>query len=232
MKDDEFKAEYKKAKRKVYFKFISISVVVSAVLTALLFFIVFHGYDVPKSSLFDIVLPIPLHLIESFSAGTICLSAGLIILFGKSEMKKNISDSFFKKALKKIDREIKEFTEESKTMPAGILFLILGIIAIGMLSIKNVGFSDNGIRFSDSHNIIVVTAEYSDFELYKLDGYYNDNGGVSNYRNAYGIVNADGKSYDFGNVSDEFEVMLLSKYHHSFRNAETIDDAINEMKNK
>lgn len=101
-----------------------------------------------------------------------------------------------------------------------------------MLSIKNVGFSDNGIRFSDSHNIIVVTAEYSDFELYKLDGYYNDNGGVSNYRNAYGIVNANGKSYDFGNVSDEFEEMLLSKYHHSFRNAETIDDAINEMKNK
>ncbi|MDE5671435.1 MAG: hypothetical protein K2I14_08275, partial [Eubacterium sp.] len=72
-------------KRKVYFKFVSISIIASGVLTALLFFIVFHGYDVLKSSLFDVAFPIPLHLIESFGAGTFLLSVGTIILFGKSE---------------------------------------------------------------------------------------------------------------------------------------------------
>ena len=232
MRDNEFKAAYKKAKRKVYFKFISISVIISAVLTALLFFIVFHGYDVPKDSLFNIALPIPLHLIESFGAGTILLSAGTIVLFGKSEIIKHISAQYSEKALKKLKREINEFVGEKKSAPGGILFLVLGMIAIVILSIRNIGFSDNSIRFSDSHNIIVVTAEYSDFELYKLEGFYNENSGVSNYRNAYGIVNSNGRSYDFGNVSDEFEEMLLSKYHHSFREAETIDDAINQMKNK
>ena len=231
MKDDEFKAEYKKAKRKVYFKFIAISVVISAVLTALLFFIVFHGYDVMHQRLFGIIFPIPLHLIGSFGAGTILLSAGTIILFGKSEIINHISDNYSAKALKKFKKEVKDFTEEDKPWLAGILFLVLGILAIGVLSVHNIGFSDNGIRFSDSHNIIVVTAEYSDFELYKLKGYRGEKGGIFDYENAYGIVNADGKSYDFGNVTDEFEEKLLSKYH-SVKEAETIDDAINEMKNK
>ncbi|MDE5670922.1 MAG: hypothetical protein K2I14_05620, partial [Eubacterium sp.] len=148
-----------------------------------------------------------------------------------SEIIKHISDNYSAKALKKLNREILELVGEKKSAPAGIMFLVLGIIAIGILSIQNIGFSNSGVRFSDSHNIIVVTAEYSDFELYKLDGYYND-GKVMNYENAYAIVNSDGRSYDFGNVTDELEETLLSKYHHSFREAKTIDDAINEMKNK
>lgn len=208
-----------------------IALCISLVLTVAIYNLFYHNYTVAKSSLFGMTIPVPINLIESFVAGSIFLTVGLILLFKKRVIVNRISDSYKKKATKKINEENDEFTQGDKALAVGILFIVLGIISIGFLSVHCFGYNDTSIRFSDSNKMVITTAQYSDFELYKLKGYYNnDEGKVVLYGNtAYGIISKDGKRrYDFGNVSKETETNLLKIYHQQYTEITTINEHLNE----
>lgn len=222
---DDFKKEYKRIKRKTDFQLFLIALCISLALTAAIYYLFFHNYTVLKSSFFGIALPVPINLIESFAAGCICLTVGLILVFRKQIIKSRISDVYREKAVKQIEKENNEFTEGDKALPAGILILIIGIVAIGVLSVNCFGYNDTSIRFSDSNKIVITTAQYSDFKLYKLEGYYDDGKVLLYGDTAYGIISKNGNiKYDFGNVSKETETQLLKIYNNQYSEITTIDD--------
>lgn len=230
--DADFEKEYKKLKRKINLQFVAISALISLVLTFVIYYLFYHNYTVLKHSFFSINIPIPINLIESFLIGTFLLSFGLPLIFKKSIILNRIPDKYKKRVSKILDDENNKLTEGDKAIPTGIVVAVIGIIAISILSVHCFGYNDTSIRFSDSNKIIVTTAEYNDFSLFKLKGYYDDGKVLLYGGEAYGIVSLDGeKSYDFGNVSEEMRDELMSVYNHRYTEVETIDDGIIYVEN-
>lgn len=227
---NEAEKEYKAIKRKISAKLFAASTALSFMLTTVIHYAFYHNYTVLKSSLFSVKIPVPINLIESFVVGVVLLDFGLVLLCRRALVIKQVSDTNKKYILKKTDSDNKELTDGDNPVYAGLLIIAVAIVAIGFMSVNCFGYNDNSIRFSDSHKIIVTTAELSDFELFRLEGKYDDGKVMLYGKNAYGIVSKNGKrSYDFGNASEELEEMLLS-YYHTATDMKTIEDAINYSK--
>ena len=225
--DDEFKAKYKKLKRIALVRYTAIGIALSAVLTICTFFVVFHGYTVPKK----------LNLLEAFAAGALCFSTGLYLIFGQNYIMSGISKQYSKNAKKKFRNENKELFETKHPEYVGLFFAVIGLIAVFILSIHCVGFGETQLKFSDEHNMLITKARYSEFDLYKLEGYWDsDEYGTRLLLygdNAYGIVSHDGKrSFDFGNCDEEMTALLKAKFGKHYARAESIDDAIVKVKGK
>lgn len=231
MNNNELKIEIKKAKRKANAIIFLCSTILSVIIAFIFYYAFYHNYTVVLTSIADVKIPIPINLIEAVLLGIILFSFAFILLFRKSYILNNIPDQYTKKARKILEDEENELTEGDKASPAGLLVAIIAIIGVIFLSVNCFGTNEDSIRFSDSHNIVITTLKYSDCELFKLEGYYEDGAVMLYGDNAYGIVSKDGKrSYDFGNVSESRVDNLLSIYHHRYKEVKTIDDGINYIK--
>lgn len=233
MDNTELKREIKNAKRRANAIIVLCSFLLSVLISFIFYYAFYHNYDVGLTSLAGITIPIPINLAEAVLLGIFLFSFAFTLLFRKAFILKNIPDKYTKEATKILDSENNELTGGDKAIPVGLLLTVIAIIGVSVLSVNCFGANENSIRFSDSHKIVVTTLKYSDCELFKLEGQYDD-GKVINYNgNAYGIVSKDGKrSYDFGILLTDSENTLLSIYHNQCKEMTTIDDAINYVKDK
>ena len=214
--------------KKTEYKITALTILLSLALSVMICVISIHF--VFKSYLlltFNSSLPIAIVL------GTVCFYLAFEIILKNRLMKRFFSEDDYNNYLNNSSEILKKVYSVKSLKPVGVFFLILAILcAMGFSLNGSVGVSKDNVRFADSHKLAVVTKDYSEITLFKLEG-YDDNGAYSSYGDtkAYCIVTNDGKySYNFESVNDETENAIFKYFGNRYKTAKTIDKAINIMK--
>lgn len=222
--------QFSKEKRTVYSQIIIIATLVSLLSSLLIYKIAFHNAYVLKGSIFGIDLPLPTKMIVGIFAGSFLLSVSLILFFAKKGIIKRLGEGSQDYVSDKMDNDFKALFQTSNSKPVAMIFLIIAIATILFCGINNFGFYKDYCKFSDSHSIVVHKVAYSDLTLYRVKGWFDNATHLYNEdEKAYVIVSDDGKSYDFGVVSDELEQVLFSHFGRNYKEAETLDDVLAEQ---
>lgn len=217
---------YLKTKFTVNFQLFVIALAVSVLIGLIAFEMVFHNANVPKNNFFGVLLPLPLMVLCGIAAGTFLLTCSFNLLFSKQMILKKLGDGYYEFVERKLEESFFETFGEKSSKTVGTVLLVLGIAAVVIFSINNIGFYDDYCKFSDSHNIIVHKVYYDDLTLYRIDGWYEDTRYYKYDGNAYALVSSDGKSYDLGNVSGELESKLLSYFDGKVEEAKSVDSIL------
>lgn len=220
------KKQFTKEKRRINAVLLIVSFVVSVISCLIIYKTAYSGAYVPKNYLLNIELPFPIMVLIGMAAGTLLLFEALKILFSKHFIIKKMGDEFADVISQKIEKTFFDVYKEKESKPVGVLILVFGIAAIIFFSLNNVGFYNDYCKFSDSHNLIVQKVEYSKLTLYKVDGWYEDGKTFLYNADAYAIISDDGKSYDFGIVSNEFEKELFLRFGSDYVEAESVDSVL------
>lgn len=232
---DVDKKLYSKTKFIVNLQLTFAGVLLSCLISLGVFELVYHGAFVPENYFFGVLLPVPLNVIIGGLIGMILLPIAFSVLFSKQILVKKLGDEYEEYAAKKLKESVFENFGEKSSKGVGAVLLAIAIIGIVIFSINNIGFYDDYCKFSDSHNILISKVAYEDLTLCKVDGYYAQNDARTYYEydgNAYALVTDDGKSYDLGLVSDEFEDMLFEHFGNKYVEARSLEDILIDTNDK
>lgn len=223
----------KKSFNKAYFRSQTIIVMIAfivsfVVITAVAFIVrltIFNGAEFcgerEMISIGKISIPIVI-IVTAFSASL--FTAAFWLVFGKILIVNRMPENMKKRAEYEYDSYI-EWRHKYPELYRLSLSLVCIAAAVFMLffSAHDIGYYDDYVKFSDSSSFKIVTAEYENLNIYKVQ--YYDKKPVEN---AYIIADGDGNYYNYGEIDPNGETQqklneIADKYGKEIIEVESID---------
>ena len=228
----EFGKIYKKAKRKINLLLFAVSMVISLLLVFGVHALMFNGavtFGV-QWEIFGVVSELPINRIAYGIGCAFLLTLALIPFFGKKLVARFVPEDQKNRAGAKFEKEFvensgsKKFNTAVEIFTGAFLLVMFGIVVL--LSASDIGYYDTSVKFMDD-SLRFCSMPYEEIEIYKLQGYYNDDEFIP-YENAYAIFGED-KYYDYGEIlpngmTQQKLEEIAEKYDKEIKEIKSIED--------
>ncbi len=236
----DFEKLYKSGKRKVY----ALIFVLSAALVFALSFgihaVLFRGAALLSEQwdIFGVPIELPLSRIGLCLLTAFVLTTGIIFTFGNKIAARVVPDEYKNRASAKFKKDNSERSGKLGKLNKAFLGTATAVITIVLIlfSLSDIGFYDDYVKLSGSNAIylsngLFYEVPYSDLQICRAQGYYNDENEFINYENAY-ILYYDGGCYEIGEIAPNSDAQkmleeIAAKYNKEIiqvKSAEDIDE--------
>ena len=234
MQKDEYEKVYSKKMLLIMGVTFICSFAVALALSFAVHAVIYKGAEMFSTthSLFGVIqtgLPVGTVILSALTS--LVLSAFVNLFFGKKlvikavpEKMKTFAESHYKK---QSESELGILAKPAKIL-AAILLPLLAVFLFS-LTLIDVGFYDNHVRYSDVL-FSVYDVSYEDLEIYRVAGYYDDEEFVEN-ENAYALSDGSDNYYDCGELrkggkAEQKLLEIAEKYDKTIIEVKSIEEII------
>lgn len=201
---EEFEKLYRRKTIFVNFIVFICSFVCVLILSFSLHAVIFKGAVIYPTTwdILGIKTTIPVGRIGLCLVTAIILMIEILLLFGRKLVVKNMPDNMKNLTENKYNKESRQdlgiFAKPLRIIGA-ILVPVLALLCFSA-SLDDIGYYDAYVKYTGGVEFGTVDVSYTDLEIYKVKGYFDEDDEFTENENAYAISDGNGNYYDYGEL--------------------------------
>ena len=230
----EFEKLYKKKKMQTNLLLFAATAAVVCVLCLGIHAVIYAGAETFKTQyeIFGVLTTLPVFKIILGFLAALVIDVGITVpFFGEKLILASMPENYRKKTVGKYEIDRKDFFGDDGpvTQVIGtVMFVVIAALLIYSLSSAGIGYYEDSVKFSKLASLDIVTIPYEEIEIYKLEGYYEDDEEFASYENAYAIADGD-QYYSYGEILPNGQTQtkleeIAEKYNKDIKEIKSIEE--------